>query len=216
MVSKRVQWAIGSLAVIALSIGAIAGYQSWRARQFDRQKRTALRAAADARTSRDSVNAVIMEYKRGADAHRVTVDSLSAVAAAHAARERVMQRHFERLRDSFAVLDAPSPADSVKYLTDVVVAKDEQIAQLRIMRSRDSVALAEAHNEARKLRAAVDTALWHLTREARVRQQLEATLARAEAPCRILWMGCPSRRTTLTIGLVAGVVGGVAAAAKLE
>lgn len=195
--------------VLGVAAIGIAGRQWWLRRSFERGQRTALAEARELRVSRDQARAAIAGLIQSAEAHRAQADSLQAVAAAHAARDRLVQKHRDSLAAAFAILERPTVADTVVYLSQVVTSQQAQITALRDLHAADSLALVEKEQEVVDTKGAVLAALQRVEEAEVVSGRLAHVLARADPPCRILWKKCPSRRSALLAGAVLGAVGTV-------
>ena len=200
---------MGGLAVIALVALVIYGAQERK--QWYRDREAALTAA---RAASDSVQTVLLA--------KLTADSIIAVAqqakaradsAARASDQRrgALERRNVELRRELAALDSMStPADSVVVLLRLVAGLEAQGEEAERRIAADSVARIALDRQTVEFQQGRDRALALVEQQQRVIDQQTETLATAEPRCR----GCPSRKTSYTLGFLSGA-GSVLAAIVL-
>lgn len=190
---------LGAVLALALAVGRCAPepgpVRDWRQAA----------EAAEAESQRlSSVVAGLQQQAAGAVA-----EADRAQARAQAAQRRVARAEGQVAQLKAQVAVAQTAEDSVPVLVAVVAAQDTQIVALTETvgtLTTETVALRGAL----RVSEAVGDTLW-ADRE-RLRAQLRVGLLVTPKPCRILWMGCPSRTVMFVAGAVAGVGATVAVA----
>lgn len=209
-----VRWGFGAF---LLTLAVLAVVQTAKERAADRRAANLSRESktwqADLVRHRSAM-AAANERKR---ADSLLVDSLQN-------RARTLERTADDLRRQRVRVLAPvTPTATARPLQDSVAVLDSALGlaigeadTLRAANQGLINAIDQLHQQNTRAWGLLETANGKLTEADRLVSGLRAEMLARERPCRWLLMPCPSRWTALTVGVVAGVVGGFVLAGAIS